>query len=186
MKLCSKCKIEKSYDDFYKSSQTKDGYKCYCKACIKIDNQSREHLYKEYRAERCKSGKAKENKRKYYQEKKDEILNANRAWRNSLIGRYTSYKKGAESRDLEFNLTIDEFKTFWQVNCHYCNSKVETIGLDRVDNAQGYILQNIVPCCYKCNSMKMDSSYDDFVSSIIAIYNNLGLQKCNTPTKETF
>lgn len=33
MKKCSKCKEEKSFDEFYKKSTTKDGYYGHCKKC---------------------------------------------------------------------------------------------------------------------------------------------------------
>lgn len=35
MKICSKCKIEKEIDHFYKSKNNKDGYTGKCKECIK-------------------------------------------------------------------------------------------------------------------------------------------------------
>lgn len=33
MKLCKRCLIEKTYSDFHKNKQTKDGYAVYCKPC---------------------------------------------------------------------------------------------------------------------------------------------------------
>jgi adenylate kinase family enzyme len=35
MKTCTKCKIEKPFEDFYKQSTTKDGHTTACKECIK-------------------------------------------------------------------------------------------------------------------------------------------------------
>lgn len=40
LKYCKKCGEEKSVDDFYKNSRSKDGYSRLCKKCIKICNQS--------------------------------------------------------------------------------------------------------------------------------------------------
>jgi len=34
MKICSKCKIEKSYNEFRKASKHKDGYEYHCKECV--------------------------------------------------------------------------------------------------------------------------------------------------------
>lgn len=34
-KRCSKCKVQKSFEDFYKSTQTKLGLSCWCKDCEK-------------------------------------------------------------------------------------------------------------------------------------------------------
>lgn len=33
MKICSKCKIEKTYDEFYKRKDNYDGHQGYCKQC---------------------------------------------------------------------------------------------------------------------------------------------------------
>jgi hypothetical protein len=34
MKICMRCKLEKSYTEFYKRSNVKDGRQCYCKICV--------------------------------------------------------------------------------------------------------------------------------------------------------
>lgn len=36
MKHCARCGIEKSYSDFYKNNQCRDGYSSYCKDCNKL------------------------------------------------------------------------------------------------------------------------------------------------------
>jgi hypothetical protein len=35
MKICTKCKEEKEYSEFYKNKKAKDGYRIYCKSCEK-------------------------------------------------------------------------------------------------------------------------------------------------------
>lgn len=40
-KLCNKCKIIKPFDCFQKQKATKDGYRNYCKTCMKIYNEKR-------------------------------------------------------------------------------------------------------------------------------------------------
>ncbi len=82
----------------------------------------------------------------------------------SQDGKYTSYKKSADKRNIVFNLTFLEFISFWKKDCEYCGSKIETIGLDRFDNEIGYYIDNIKSCCYYCNSMKRDKNYNDFIN----------------------
>ena len=41
MKICSKCGIEKSFDEFHKSSRSRDGVNAWCKSCIKIHSATR-------------------------------------------------------------------------------------------------------------------------------------------------
>ena len=77
--------------------------------------------------------------------------------------RYKSYQSSAKQRKLDFNLDFDDFRRYWQNDCHYCGGTVETIGLDRIDSDDGYNLDNIVPCCTKCNKMKLDTELDEFI-----------------------
>lgn len=68
--------------------------------------------------------------------------------------KYIEYKKGAKKRNKKFSLTKSEFLLFWKKPCYYCNEEIKTIGLDRVDNKKGYLLNNIVSCCKICNILK--------------------------------
>jgi len=46
-------------------------------------------------------------------------------------------------------------------------------GLDRIDNAKGYILDNVVPCCKHCNYAKRNMSTEKFYNLIKSIYENI-------------
>jgi len=35
MKICSKCSVEQQLTEFHKNTKTVDGYKCWCKTCVK-------------------------------------------------------------------------------------------------------------------------------------------------------
>ena len=52
---------------------------------------------------------------------------------------------------------------FLSKNCFYCNDNVK-IGIDRVDSSKGYTIDNVVPCCSKCNWMKGVLSKEDFIN----------------------
>jgi len=49
-------------------------------------------------------------------------------------------------------------------------------GIDRVDNAIGYLTDNCVACCKVCNRAKLQMSKNEFFDHIKKIYerNNLG------------
>lgn len=97
---------------------------------------------------------------------------------------YREYIKKAKSRDVNFELTIEQATDLFTKNCYYCNkppsnkrirvSGTEVIyqGIDRVDNAKGYVNGNVVPCCKYCNSFKMERSLDDFIEHVKTIYFN--------------
>jgi len=78
-------------------------------------------------------------------------------------GRFSSYKSQAASRDIPFELTMEQFMTFWQKPCfYYSGHKIATIGLDRIDSSKGYTLDNVVPCCARCNRAKLDDEREAF------------------------
>lgn len=99
---------------------------------------------------------------------------------------FTSYRKNAESRGLEFLLEKDEIKILTSSDCHFCgseprmvsenkDSKYEEVkehtsyrynGIDRLDPKIGYVLDNCVPCCNQCNLMKLDYTVEEFLNHI--------------------
>ena len=77
--------------------------------------------------------------------------------------KYRAYRSNAKhsKKLLKFCLSLDEFMTFWQKPCFYCDSPIETIGLDRIDNSQDYYLKNVVSCCWACNQLKSNLTIKD-------------------------
>lgn len=96
--------------------------------------------------------------KKYYAKNRERLLRASRKWEKENYAtpsvRYRSYRSRAREKSIPFQLTLDQFKTFWQLPCFYCGGEIATIGLDRVDNSKGYEINNLVPCCIICNRMK--------------------------------
>lgn len=99
---------------------------------------------------------------------------------------YNTYRAGAISRNLEWNLSLEEFKDIISKDCCYCgqkpiekqslirynktNSPILVNGIDRVDSSKGYSKENCVPCCFLCNKMKSNLYYKDFLHHIRKIY----------------
>ena len=83
--------------------------------------------------------------------------------------RYRAYLNGAKKRDMEWWLTFDQFMTFWQKPCVYCGAEIETIGIDRINPLEGYVLENLVPCCSFCNIMKRNMNADVFLLHVVSI-----------------
>jgi hypothetical protein len=84
---------------------------------------------------------------------------------NALFGRY---QYNAKRRGYDFALSYDEALHLFSSPCFYCGTTPSQIidkfqgngpfvynGIDRRDNAQGYILENCVPCCKRCNWRNM-------------------------------
>lgn len=104
---------------------------------------------------------------------------------NSMEGQlYLQKKYRAELRQIEFQLSQEEFTRLIQQNCHYCgkppsskfttrNGSIVYTGIDRKHNDEDYIPGNCLPCCSHCNSMKLDLSYEDFIEKIRLLYYRL-------------
>lgn len=117
---------------------------------------------------------------------------------SSWRGLYTRYKTSAKHRDIDFNMSLDDFISVASKPCFFCGNgtaeynkwqepwtqtkgrfitaeekKAYTItrtGIDRINNQMGYAPNNIQPCCKNCNRAKMDLSQEDFLSLIERIY----------------
>ena len=87
---------------------------------------------------------------------------------------YNVYCKKAESRNLKFELTKEEFDNIRKKICYICGKKPSIFhrnGIDRIDSALGYTVDNCNACCGDCNFMKSNFDYDDFFEKIIKINN---------------
>jgi hypothetical protein len=95
---------------------------------------------------------------------------------------YYQYGAMAKKRDKCFKLTKKQFFDLSQTPCHYCGAMPSNIrinrynngdfiynGIDRIDNDGGYNVDNCVPCCHWCNTMKSKYSVDEFLEHIIKI-----------------
>lgn len=91
--------------------------------------------------------------------------------RKSPKGRYSGYKKSARERHVDFLITFEVFQQITQNPCWYCNSIKEPMGIDRIDNKQGYILANCRPCCSVCNYMKRTMTVEVFLNHCKQIAN---------------
>ena len=86
---------------------------------------------------------------------------------------YKNYKNNSKYFKRRFELSYDEFLEFWQKPCFYCGDKIETIGLDRMNNEIGYKKSNIVSCCKRCNFAKgYKLSKKEFINLAVKIAKN--------------
>lgn len=105
---------------------------------------------------------------------------------------YRGYKGGAKKRKYSFELTVEQFKVLTKGTCHYCGQEPATIrkphprnnrfvykptqltsytynGIDRMNNAVGYTVDNCVTCCSRCNYFKGVMSYAEFIATVRSI-----------------
>ncbi len=88
----------------------------------------------------------------------------------------TLYNNFLAGKKTERHLTYEEFYSLCEIpTCHYCDSPTirskykdknwrNAYMIDRKDNDLGYIKDNCVSCCWRCNNLKSNRfTYDQFV-----------------------
>lgn len=118
----------------------------------------------------------------YQRERTSETRKAEAQQRFGLSARkraYAVYVRNARYRNYEFEISLEQFLELSQKECYYCGAGPSNIsrnqsnngdyiynGLDRMDNSKGYLIDNVVPCCFTCNIAKAGKSISDFLAWI--------------------
>lgn len=86
---------------------------------------------------------------------------------------YRACKKNALTRHYEFSLSFEQYKSICEQPCYYCGAApdkhscgIYKNGVDRFDNAKGYTVENCVPCCRMCNTIKLDYDYTELIEHL--------------------
>ena len=70
-----------------------------------------------------------------------------------------NYKSKAKKKGVSFELSKEDWESLIVGKCGYCKRSPTTwFGIDRKVPSLGYVLENVVSCCYDCN---LDKSEDD-------------------------
>ena len=92
-----------------------------------------------------------------------------RAPREITIGdAFRRYKHSARYRGHVFSLTIEDVERIYFSDCTYCGLSPAK-GIDRRESTIGYIFENCVPCCKRCNYAKGTETEKDFLEWIARI-----------------
>jgi hypothetical protein len=95
------------------------------------------------------------------------------------------YKRHAKQRGFEFELTKEFVSEIIFKPCFYCGvvggnlKKTKNFkeglkhnGIDRIDSSLNYTIDNVVPCCGRCNIGKSNMKKDDFLDWVSRIFNH--------------
>lgn len=121
----------------------------------------------------------------------------------SFRAKAANYISHAKKRGIEISIGHEEIVELLKGDCYYCGSKPSNTynarsrnrvnkknkvqyafnnpedhevlynGIDRIDNNSGYVIGNVVSCCKKCNTAKLDSSKNEFIDWVIRVYNHI-------------
>ena len=97
---------------------------------------------------------------------------------------FKDYQIKAAQRSLVFAIPRELFEQMVVSDCYYCESEPQMVkrqrtgngisefrynGIDRMDNARGYTVDNVVPCCFRCNRAKYTYSHDEFIAHCVNV-----------------
>lgn len=99
--------------------------------------------------------------------------------KNNIKLLLNTYKLSASAKNLEFDLTDEEFYELVKQNCYYCNELQEKgfNGIDRIDCTKSYTKDNSVSSCTICNFIKGSLDEKIFIKTIEHILTYQGLIK---------
>ena len=135
---CPECNQDVLLSNYYKGV-SKDGTQHYCKPCMAKRNKAWRDRHPGSDASRQKS---------YIRGK----------------GRFVVAKAQAIHLGREWTVSKEDFEEFVTKPCDYCGESLPESGsgLDRKDSSLHYTIDNVVPCCTRCNKMKNQYlSYDE-------------------------
>lgn len=150
MKQCSICKIIKDNNCFSKHPHTSDGLQSQCKPC-----------------------RAKTRRLKDIGDRNKALTNENDL-RNYYHKQYKNLVYLSKYRGVKVLLSESEFIEVRKQGCHYCGDadigRPGGYNLDRIDSKKDYSVDNVVSCCWVCNTAKNDMTSDTFMAHIKKIY----------------
>lgn len=148
VKECIRCKKLQALSEFHTSKVNRDNLHNACKLCEKL------------------------RKQKDYQARRALVL----AQRQTVEGRYATYRHSAAAKKRSFTLSLQEFADLTQKPCVYCGGfspGKQHNGIDRIDSALGYTKDNTQTCCSVCNTAKRDYSHAEFMAYLLRVANHL-------------
>ena len=96
------------------------------------------------------------NAAKWRENNPEKVKESNDKRLHNIESYFVHYKYDSTQKRLMFELSLEQFETIVTTPCFYCNIIQEKgfNGIDRMDQKQGYVIENCVSCCKLCNFMK--------------------------------
>lgn len=146
---CYICKRELSLDlnNFYRDKSRLFGISYDCRRCL-----SERKRGKDIRVKRWSKMTVEEKERRKATQRKYARTDKGRA-----LFLVSQYRKIDARKGRICDLTQQDLIEIAKKPCTYCKTEIGRRGCDRIDNKLGHTKSNTVPCCYECNSARMDN-----------------------------
>jgi hypothetical protein len=85
---------------------------------------------------------------------------------------YRNYKRRANEKGIAFDIPFDTFTLLLSWNCSYCGVKPDLLAngkrcsLDRISSTEGYVPEDLLASCWKCNRAKSVMTQKEFIAWI--------------------
>ena len=124
----------------------------------------------------------------YYRIHKKYYDNETNIWFiNKQKPRIDMYKKRAKKQGVYFELTKEYFDELIVRDCKYCQrSPITWFGIDRVVPSEGYVINNVEPCCWDCNHDKLEDNVDTMFARNERIANRVDTLELNIGDYEKY
>lgn len=189
LKRCTKCKDVKEHSEFNKNKAMWDRLRSYCRICqsdkgaahYKDNREKVLERHQQYRG--ANREQIREYRQEYYAANREQLLEYGRKYDHArrasdpLWGRI--HKGAARARKLGCEVipfNSKDLLSYWEVNnissenCYYCNSEFN--GFFHLDhkipfsNGGPHSVDNLVPACARCNTLKQSKTAEEFAASI--------------------
>lgn len=143
--ICRACKVDKADDEFPFGNPDKHGVLRYRRTLCRTCKYMRERMARE----------ANPVFSKRYNDHQKRLYENNRVFYKMRAYQSVDRRLGRKS------ITRQEcIELLHDASCFYCGcDDLNQLGLDRIDNALGHEVANVVPCCSKCNNILGDIPY---------------------------
>jgi hypothetical protein len=138
MKVCTKCKLEKSFDEFSKDRTKKNGFKSYCKTCDYLKNKVYLNKNKD---------SVKERKKQYYLNNKEKIL----LQKKNNKEKVNEYIKLRKKTDPIFKLMYNIRNLFY-------------MSLKRKNYTKKSRIYEILGCSFEEFKLHLESKFEDWMN----------------------
>lgn len=112
--------------------------------------------------------KAQENSRNYYSKNSSERITYHKNYTKTPMGRASYLVQAYAREDKKYNRGKGDIDAKWIVenifskHCAYCGTTDWTkLGCNRLDNSKPHTIDNVEPCCGKCNLKLQDKNRDN-------------------------
>lgn len=160
MKICSKCNLTKSVNDFYKPERS-----AVCKVChLEITRNYKTQKRKDFEYRKTESIKQKERRV--------------RLWQNTLLHdcNHRGYSVDIDVEYINYLYKKQNGKCYWfgvELIPSINKKDPQQPSLDRLDNTLGYLKGNVVLSCYSANIGKNEIIHERWINFIKQIKPNI-------------